>query len=472
MENKTSGEIAKQQAERRTKPDIGNLGNCIKDIKKAALDNDPGPKDPTNYSQLRGRLESSREKLPPLYRKNVFEPFTRELGNLGQEGFSQILLDDPRREMAAGLMMDIAHSILQNGEGYNEKATDSFQEVISDLYAGFLSAEDRKGVKLPDKGAIPPLVKWGNPNNGPYTWPVDATNNFGVRTGIVNLPPANSRGGLFAWAALGHETAGHDILHADTGLSQEMANAIYTSLHDENIGHKLPEYWATRIDETASDVMGILNMGPSAAIGLIGFFRGLNFAYSGEAKLRNEGPEKDPHPADILRGYLASYTVNMLSFSGSAEWAKIIDAETDRDLSTILIQEEEVDAQEAKNSAKIVAKTLINAKMESLDNHHLGEIQNWRNRDETIVNKLRTVLTMAGELPSQFASGIYAAHVVAAAVVESVSRNADIPMLFDRMIGMLKIMHDSNPSWGPLYVVHPGDIVALPAYYNHKEKLE
>ena len=103
----------------------------------------------------------------------------------------------------------------------------------------------RKGVKLPDKGAIPPLVKWGNPNSGPYTWPVDATSNFGVRTAIVNLPPANF-----------------------------------------------------------------------------------------------------------------------------------------------------------------------------------------------------------------------------------VSKNADIPMLFDRMIGMLKIMHDSNPSWGPLYVVHPGDIVALPAYYNHKENYQ
>jgi exonuclease I len=41
-------------------------------------------------------------------------------------------------------MLDIAHSILQNGEGFNEKATDSFQEVRSDLYDGFLSAEDRK----------------------------------------------------------------------------------------------------------------------------------------------------------------------------------------------------------------------------------------------------------------------------------------------------------------------------------------
>jgi hypothetical protein len=26
------------------------------------------------------------------------------------------------------------------------------------------------------------------------------------------------------------------------------------------------------------------------------------------------------------------------------------------------------------------------------------------------------------------------------------------------MLGLLKVMHDANPSWGPLYVVHPGDV--------------
>ena len=39
---------------------------------------------------------------------------------------------------------------------------DGFQEVISDLYDGFLSAEDRRGVKEPDFETIPPLVKPGS----------------------------------------------------------------------------------------------------------------------------------------------------------------------------------------------------------------------------------------------------------------------------------------------------------------------
>jgi hypothetical protein len=122
------------------------------------------------------------------------------------------------KEGEARLMLDIAQSILQHGERYNKTPTDAFQEVVSDLYDGFLSAEDRRGIKPPDLMIIAPLVKWGNPESGPYTWPADATGEFDVKTAIVNLPPANAEQGIFAWAAIGHETAGHDIIHADNEL--------------------------------------------------------------------------------------------------------------------------------------------------------------------------------------------------------------------------------------------------------------
>jgi hypothetical protein len=448
----------------KAKPDISDLKNCVEDAKNAALDRDAGPKDPTDYSRLLARIEASRDKLPPLYRETVFKPFVSELERLGPSGFREILLGDPDRTGLGGLMLDIAHSILQNGEGYNEKATDSFQEVVSDLYDGFLSAEDRRGVKTPDKGVIPPLVKWGNPDFGPYTWPVDAAINFGVNAGIVNLPPANAKRGLLAWAALGHETAGHDILQADTGLRQELAWAVREALQEQKIGQGLPEYWSSRIDETASDVLGILNMGPAAGIGIIGYFRGLNAAYTGKPKLRNDGPESDPHPADILRGYLAAATVDLLSFSGDGNWSKIIEAETDKDLLKIRLQGVVVSAEAARRSAEIVASTLVRSKMESLEYHSLGEIQDWRNYDELVVNKLIPLLTSAAKLPARYASGIYAAHVVAAAVTAGISRGADIPQIFERMLGVLKTMHDSNPSWGPLYVAHPGDIAMNMVY--------
>src|SRR5262245_14350146 len=106
-----------------------------------------------------------------------------------------------------------------------------------------------------------------------------ATRSFNVQAAIVNLPPANAKEGLLAWAAVGHETGGHDIRHTYAGLEDQLASAVRTALRMAGFGGDLADYWADRIDETASDVCGILNMGPAAAIGLIGYFRGLNAAF-------------------------------------------------------------------------------------------------------------------------------------------------------------------------------------------------
>jgi hypothetical protein len=454
-------------------PDVDNLSNCVEEVRQAALDGETGPPDPLDFSNLRGRLEAARTKLPPLYRDEVHRPYVDTLNTLGSSQFTEILLSDPRRERTAGLMMDIAHAILQNGEQFQELATDAFQEVVSDLYDGFLSAEDRRGgIRPPDRGVIAPLVKWGNPTFGPYTWPVDAAESFGVGAGIVSLPPAHARRGLLAWAALGHETAGHDILRADTGLLGELTQAVRNALTEAGIGKGLPDYWASRMDETASDIMGILNMGPAAAIGLVGYFRGLNGAFGGDPSLRTIGVVDDPHPADILRGYLGAAAVRSLSFGAADAWADEIEKQTDNDAQGRSIRinarinslGQRVDdgtvltRDEARNSAALVAQTLITHKAEHLETHSLGDIQDWGNDSELIVQRLRQVLNSVMDLPDDLASGIFAAHIVAAATIEALSKDAVIPLIFARMIAMLKIMHDKNPSWGPLFITHPGNL--------------
>jgi hypothetical protein len=414
---------------------------------------------------LLGRLEVARLKLPPLYRDTVFAPYVKKLNDLGQTKFSKILVNDPTRERLGGLMMDIAHAILQNGEQFQQLATDAFEEVVSDLYDGFLSAQDRKGIKSPDRAIVAPLVKWGNPSFGPYTWPVDATNEaFDLKAAIVNLPPANARLGLMAWGALGHETAGHDILHADVGLRPELAAKIRQELESQNIGFGLAEYWSARIDETASDVMGILNMGPAAAIGIVAYFRGLNAAAIGVPRLRSVGPANDPHPADILRGYLAAATVRLLSFDESAVWSNILEQETEKDVGNIRINGISVSKQVARQSAEIVAGVLTSQKCVALSDHALIEIQDWRNKDEEIVADLRKALTTTTPLSAEIASGVFAAHVVSAAVLAALAEGANIPVLFGRMLAILKIMHDANPSWGPLFIIHPSTISRDRAY--------
>jgi len=432
----------------------------VEDCARAGRDPDRGPTDPRDFAQLQGRLLTSRDRLPPIYRETFFDPYTSTLQGLGQAGFNQVLLGNGDLAL---LMMDIAHAILQNGEGFQETALDAFQEVVSDLYDGFLSAEDRAGVKPPDRGVIPPLVKFGNPGFGPYTFPIEATESFrldstgGLGAGIVSLPPAQARLGLLAWSALGHETSGHDILSADTGLKAEIMRMVRQGLRSQGLA-SLANYWGSRIDETASDVLGILNMGPIAGIGLIGFFRGLNKAFGGGPVLRSAGPASDPHPADILRGFLAASTVDLLEFTDHHAWATLIRNETDKDVTTIKLAGRTVSKEEASKSADIVAKAIATTELATLENTALIEIQNWRDTDEEIVESLRGELTSNRALPSDVQAGAFAAHAVAAGVTAALEQGAEIPLVFTRMLTLLKQMHDANPSWGPLFITHPGNV--------------
>ncbi len=65
--------------------------------------------------------------------------------------------------------------------------------------------------------------------------------------------------------------------------------------------------------------------------------------------------------------------------------------------------------------------------------------------------------------------------MVAASVVEGLATTStgEIGTIFNRMISILKSMHDRNPSWGPLFVQHPGnirrDFVYLPSDYRNGE---
>ncbi|WP_224243450.1 hypothetical protein [Hyalangium gracile] len=446
-----------------------HLAALTEDAREAALEGNPGPAEPSDYRGLLGRLVAARDSLPPMYRESFYEPFVSMLETMGPVGFEQVLRQDPHRQGGAALLFDVAHAILQNAEGYERVATDAFQEVVSDLYDGFLSAGDRRGVEPPDLGVLPPLVKWGNPDFGPYTWPVDVTSGvFGLKAAVVSLPPANAHRGLLAWSALPHETAGHDILHADTGLAPELSAAVYERLKRDNLG-SLADYWAERIDETASDVLGILNMGPTAGIGLVGYFRGLNAAWGGGARLRSEGPAGDSHPADVLRGYLAMATVEQLQFSRKVEWARFIEREVDADRTDIVLAGSRVGAEAAKVSAAAVAEVIVHHRAAALEGHALGQIQNWRDADEERVIELgQRLLSGSVELPGAMVEGTYAAHLVAAAVMACLTPRAVVRQVHARMLRQLKQMHDANPAWGPLFVRYRGNIVPHRAYRSSR----
>ena len=436
---------------------LAGLPACVDDARLAALSSVNAPPDPTFFASLRQRVEWASVKLAPAYRLAVAEPFLRLLDGLGPGGFARVLARDPERQGAARLLLDVAQAMLQQGEGYQARATAAFQEVVSDLYEGFLSAEDRRGVKPPDHGLLPPLVRWGSSEAGPYTWPATATESLGVKAAVVSLPAANSSAGLLAWPALAHETAGHDVLAADDGLRDQLASVVRERLLAEKMPPAVADYWSERIDETAADVLGVLNMGPAAAVGLVGYFRALNGAWRGTPSLRNVGRAEDPHPADIARAYLAAETVRLLSFDGAARWADRLVAEADRDLGRVWLGNAAVTAGVAKTSAAVVARAVVRTRLDALEGRALGEIQNWRNRDEAIVGELRRELrdgAAAGPSPGAGMKGAFAAHAVAAGVYEAAEGTSSPAKVMQRMVGMLAEMHQRNPAWkasrGPL----------------------
>ena len=120
-----------------------------------------------------------------------------------------------------------------------------------------------------------------------------------------------------------------------------------------------------------------------------------------------------------------------------------------------------ISAADGRKSADVVAETIMNHKLDSLENHSLAEIQNWRNMDEEIVAILQSALKSMNPEAEALEKGFYAAHAVAAAIREAMVAGSDIQLLFGNMITLLKAMHDENPMWGPAYLEHPGDMVRL-----------
>lgn len=447
---------------------LSHVAHCIADASLAIRDRDPGPTDPREFGDVMVRLANAKSSLAPIYQQEVFEPFVATLSALGETGFNRILAADVNSDRAGRLMMDVAQALLQPAEGVERESLRAFQELVSDLYDGFLSAENRRGVKPPDRSVIAPMVKFGEPRSGPYTWPIEATSSFRVRgtTGpnaaIVSLPPSSGRGGLMAWASIGHETAGRDILSADRGLKAELSDSVANALTSAGM-KSLASYWSARIDETASDVMGILNMGPAAGIGLVAFFRGF------DGLLRSDGPTDDPHPSDVMRGFLAAATVRLLDFDDRNRWADLIRGETLKDVRRMTIAGRSISPAQAEKSAAIVATTILSTRLRSLERTPLARIQNWRNSDDTVTTRLRRLLTSSAPLPDTFGSDAYAAHAVAAAVLAALAGDAEIPDLHMQMIRMLNVMHDQNASFGPLLVSQPGHISA---HFDYKELME
>ena len=90
---------------------------------------------------------------------------------------------------------DWLDAIQQRKDQYLREPTHAFHYLINDLFVGWLDSESRFGIKPPDNEVVPPLVRWGRPDMGPYTVAVRSRlkQEYGISMSVVTMGPALSR---------------------------------------------------------------------------------------------------------------------------------------------------------------------------------------------------------------------------------------------------------------------------------------
>lgn len=439
----------------RIEPDLSNFSMLVDDIRKTEQRKVPDIPLPKTFDQLMKALREASDNLPEEYQSKFALPLIRHLQKRFNEGIKAGRGHLPFQ--LSEIEHDAITATLLNGNRCPRtlnttreifcQATKAIQELVSDLYDGFVIEQ---GTRFPRSRATPSLHLWKN-IAGPYTYDISALEQIGLKATLVAMPIVNSTGGLLAWTTYAHEVAGHNNLHAGICLWGELQNTIYQRLLQANVIPSLARYWAERTDEVVSDILGILTLGPAAAIGLIGYFRGL----SPTGKLRANGEASDPHPSDLLRGFLAAKVVQQLNISNAREWAQVIERETVKDYplhridqrtsfyAPVALANQLYSFRQLLKSVEVVVKSVLYTQLQCMGKRSLFELRAWDDND--MAQTQHMINHIEGKIDD---CELYSAsHVVAAATFSALKSNADISRIFRRMTALLSKMHRYNPHW-------------------------
>jgi hypothetical protein len=382
----------------------------------------PWGKTPTVAAVLKA-VGAGEPALPLLYRNKYAEPLKQALPGA-------MTNSDPNRRLVGDNLETVTGAVYQHAAKVTG-ATElrQFLAVISNLYRSFLDATKRAAINLPKVETIPPLAVFqSNGAGGPFTNPVDGMQaEFGIDVGVVSLP-ATMRAHPILWASLAHEVGGHDVLHADDGLLGELAakleqhfgGALPVPGHSITLPQLLSLVWPWWVDEAASDIYGLLNIGPSFAFNLAFFFASFRAPKGGlgpgdpptlgtESGFDPNDPAQalDVHPTDILRLSIAIGAIRSLTHLSLA--TRNAYAEDLRHLITLCTG----NAQEILLAGKVypdlhhaiplrvraplspmqaaaeeVGALVTTAKLKALGGHGIQDIETWDDADESVARHL------------------------------------------------------------------------------------
>jgi nucleoside phosphorylase len=369
--------------------------------------------------------------------------------------------------------------VYQHGEKLLTPQLHRFLAVISDLYISFLNKSTRRNLKIELSETVPPLAVYqSDPRNGPFTIPCDMINKLtGGNIGVVSLPLTFADHPFF-YGSLAHETGGHDVIHADHGLVQQLREQCYALFPDKQWLALLWDYW---MDEAAADTYGVLNMGPTFGFNLallLAIFIGqFESKPPKNPSLRNvsgadEDNSLDVHPTDLLRlalvqGVIQTCTglsqstrdtyINQLTslanFLGNGKSTiELTGQATGVNGKSVGFQQSfPLDMMQA--AAREVGAMIATSQLIALAGHSIQDIETWDDEDENAATKI------AGRLQTDFSvvSAGDDAQLLAGltlAVLQQPSSYA----AFTKMINLaLDKSFADDPIWGPI----PSDFMVI-----------
>jgi hypothetical protein len=370
--------------------------------------------DPFDVERLQDVIREAAASLPLEYQNEYCVPLVNHLQGL----VGRLRADGVDPQEAARILEPFMGAVYDWTVSEIRPQLQRFLAVISNLYRSFLSAQHRAGADIPLIEQLPPLATFAHEaDQGPFTITADDIRRYiGGRSGVVSLP-SSYRDHPVLWASLAHETGGHDVLHADRKLLPQLRRGVAHLFPDNKGLGQLFAYW---MDETASDVYGLLNMGPSFVFNLAAFFTTLVHQLTGgewrigilsNLSYLDEKNQLDPHPTDLLRVHVALGAVESLhglSVSQRGSYAHAIEqlastcaggAETINIWSLTeqrVVRRFPLAAMQA--AARTVGAFIADATLGALAGHSIQDIETWDDDDEATVQTIVTQFSKEGSV--------------------------------------------------------------------------
>ena len=364
---------------------------------------------PFDADQLAAAVRAQQAQLPACYRSAYAAPLVAALPDLVAqlrqqvEHSLQLGAASTDADAAARSITDtLVGAVRDRGEPAYRAPLTRFQAVVSNLYRSFLARGQRARLPAPLVELLPPLVTFApTADRGPFTLAVDRVRQFiGASVGVVSLPGCYAAHPL-VWAGLAHETGGHDVIHADPGLIEQITAGVAALAA---LPPALRPVWASWVDEAASDVYGILNIGPAFAVSLIALFaanyaaRAPSAAPLGAVRttLSVSGSQMvDAHPVDLLRLHVAIGAVDALaslSAARRATWLDLLGAIAEaaaggattidaRDVTTGAVVQH-LPLPVMASAARAVGAYIASARLDALGGGSIQDIETWDDADD------------------------------------------------------------------------------------------